>query len=272
MKKFFATLFVLIVLAGLGLFFGWAQRGVPPDAYGVLRSRSHGMDPDLIVPGEFRWVWYKLIPTNAQTSVFRIRPVQRQFHERGELPSGRIYSAFLGTHLGIDGNFSWEISGSMSFRLRSEALIPLVETRNIGTQEELESYQDELVGEMKAVILRWFGSSDFARQTDTLLQVGEIPALTREIEGRFPNIVDFSLRISSATLPDFVLYEQARAAHGEFVAMRREYISGRLPDMARDRLETFTRIEELELYGELLTRFPILLEYLVIEGGRAQGE
>ena len=264
MKKFFATLFVLIVLAGLGLFFGWAQRGVPPDAYGVLRSRSHGTDPSLIVPGEFRWVWYKLIPTNAQTSVFRVRPVQRQFHARGTLPSGRVYSAFMG----LQEDFSWEINAVMSFRLRSEAIIPLVKAQNIGTQEELAAYESGLAYEMEAVIIRWIDQGrEFAWQAEDLLQVGELPALAREIGGRFPNVTDFSLRVNSARLPDFALYEQVRSLHREFVALQREFLAGGLTDMARSRLETFMRIEELELYGALLTRFPILLEYLVIEGG-----
>ena len=269
MKKFFVTLFILVLLAGLGLFFGWAQRGVPTDAYGVLRSRSHGTDPDLIVPGEFRWVWYKLIPTNAQTSVFRLRPVQRQVSARGTLPSGHIYSAFLG----IREDFSWEINAVMSFRLRSDAIIPLVNSQNIGTQEELARFESTLADEMETVLLRWINQGDdFAWQTDALIQGGEIPALAREIERRFPQITDFSFRINSARLPDFVLYEQVRALYGEFIALQKEFIAGGLTDMARNRLETFARIEELEMFGALLTRFPILLDYLRIEDRRVQGE
>jgi len=269
MKKFFATFLILVVLAGLGLFFGWAQRGVPPDSYGVLRSRSHGTDPDLVIPGEFRWVWHKLIPTNAQTSVFRVRPVQRQFHARGILPSGRVYSAFMG----LQEDFSWEINAVMSFRLRSDALIPLVTAQNIGTQEELARFESDLADEMEAVIIRWIDQGDdFAWQADELLLIGEIPALAREIERRFPKVTDFSLRVNSARFPDFALYEQVRSLHGEFVALQREFIAGGLTDMARNRLETFMRIEELELYGALLTRFPILLEYLIIEDRRMRTE
>ena len=269
MKKFLATLLILVTLAGLGLFFGWAQRGVPPDAYGVLRSRSHGTDPNLIVPGEFRWVWYKLIPTNAETSVFRLRQVQRQIGARGTLPSGQIYSAFLG----IREDFSWEINAVMSFRLRPDALIPTVKAMNIGTQEELTRFQNDLADEMEAVLLRWINQGDnFAWQTDALIQGGEIPALTREMERRFPQVTDFSLRINSARLPDFALYEQVRTLHGEFIALQKGFIAGGLTDMARNRLETFARIEELELFGALLTRFPILLEYLRIEDGRERGE
>lgn len=269
MKKFFAVFFVLAALAGAGLFIGWAQRGVPPGSYGVLRSRSHGTDPRLVAPGEFRWVWYRLIPRNAQMSHFRLVPVNRQFSERGVLPSGRIFSAFLG----IQEDFSWEISASMSFRLRPDALVALVDARDIRSQEELDRHLAEIADEMRAVVIRWFNQgSDAVRQADALLQVGEAPALSREIEMRFPSVADFSLRIISARLPDFGLYDQARTQHGEFLALQREHIAEGLAGLTMDRLGAFSRIAELELYGDLLTRFPILLEYLALEGRMARLE
>jgi len=271
MKKFFAVVFLLAALAGAGLFAGWAQRGLPPDAYGVLRSRSHGTDPALVVPGEFRWVWYRLIPTNARLSAFRLAPVQRNFSERGVLPSGRIYSAFLG----IQEDFSWEISGSMSFSLRPDALVPLVVARNMSAQEDLDRYLNEIAEEIRAVIVGWFGrGGEGVRDADGLLRLGEIPALTGEIQRRFPSLANFSLRITSARLPDFELYEQARRQHGEFLALQRAHIADGLAPLTMDRLWAFSRIAELELYGDLLTRFPILLEYLALEGrawgGRAE--
>ncbi|MCL2600112.1 MAG: hypothetical protein FWD88_02910 [Treponema sp.] len=269
MKKFLATVFVLVVLAGLGLFFGWAQRGVPPDSYGVLRSRSHGLDPGLVVPGEFRWVWYRLIPTNARVQVFRIRPFQRQFRAAGVLPSGRIYSAFVG----LRDDFSWEVNATMSFSLRPEALIPLAETRNIGTQEELDDHKSDLADEIQAFVSRWIDQGgEFARHTDTLLGGGELRALSMEIERRFPDVAGFSLRINSARLPDFGMYERVRELHGEFITLQKDLIRDGLPDMALDRLETFVRLERLELHGALLTRYPILLEYLTIEDRRSRGE
>jgi len=268
MKKFFAVFFVL-ALAGSGLFFGWAHRGLPPDSYGVLRSRTHGTDSRLIVPGEFRWVWYRLIPTNARLSAFRIRPFQRQFHAGGTLPSGRIYSAFVG----LRDDFSWEINAVMSFRLRTESLVSLVDAMNIGTQEELARHENLLADELEAVILSWIDRGDsFVRHTDALLRGEEIPELSREVERRFPDITDFSLRINSVRLPDFDMYDRVRALHGEFVVLQKELIRGGLPDLAMSRLETFVRLEKLELHGALLTRYPVLLDYLLIEDGRARRE
>jgi len=276
MKKFLATVLALATLGGAGLFFGWAQRGVPPDSYGVLRSRSHGTDPSLITPGEFRWVWYKLIPTNAQVSAFRLRPVQRQFSARGALPSAGVYSGFMRANaafLGMTGvaeDFSWEISAAMSFRLRPGALIPLVESRGIGSQEELDGHTAALADEMAAFIIRWAqDSDDFAWNAGTLLLDGDLPALAREIERRFPETADFSLRVTSARLPDFGLYDHVRGLYRDFMARWEEAIADDLPDLAARRRDNLARNEELEMRGALLTRFPILLEYLRIEGGGA---
>ncbi|MCL2558497.1 MAG: hypothetical protein FWE09_08455 [Treponema sp.] len=267
MKKFFVVLFILVLLAGAGLFFGWAQRGVPPGAEGVLISRSHGVDGRLVTAGEFRWIWQRLIPTNSRMLSFRRTVAHRQFSDSGALPSGRIYAAFLG----IQEDFSWEISGSLSFRLRSSALIPLVESGLAQDQAELDAYMGALADEMRAVVIGWF-DRDAARGTQALLTLGEIPALSAEIERRFPSVEGFSLRIVSARLPDFELYEQARAQHREFIAMQREHVESGMAAMAADRLWAFSRIAELELYGDLLSRFPVLLDLLSIEGALSRGE
>jgi hypothetical protein len=238
---------------------------VPPDSYGVIRSGTHGLDPNLVVPGEFGWAWYKLVPNNARTSVFRIAPVRREFLARGTLPSAGTYAAFMG----LREDFSWELGASMSFSLRPSALVGLAGSLNLGSQEDLALREGELAEEIRAFAIRWIEDApEFAWRADSLMREGEIPELTARIARRFPEIEGFSLRITSARFPDFAMYEQARALHGEFVALQGELVSDRLTDMAARRVETFGRLEELELYGELLTRFPKLLEFLALDSGR----
>jgi len=267
MKKFLVTVFALVVLAGLGLFFGWAQRGVPPDSYGVLRTRSHGTEAALIVPGEFRWVWYKLIPTNSRTLAFRLAPVERRFRASGELPSGRIYAAFTG----IPGDFSWEIDATVSFSLRPDALVPLVKERNIGSQADLDSYLAGVADSIGATLVAMFDRGDaYVAAAGALLFYGEMPALTADIARRFPELVGLTVRINSARLPDFAMYGQAREQHREFLSLQREHIAEGLSGLTMERIGAFSRIAELELYGDLLTRFPILLQYLMIEGRLAE--
>ncbi|MDR0730782.1 MAG: hypothetical protein LBF63_03875, partial [Treponema sp.] len=93
MRKFFITFFILAALGGTGFFFGWVQLEVPPGSYGVLRSKTHGIDGSPIREGEFRWVWFKLIPSNVNIEVYRLPRVERRIHHRGVLPSAAVYSA-----------------------------------------------------------------------------------------------------------------------------------------------------------------------------------
>ena len=269
MKKFVTVVIVLLVLFGLGFFFGWAQMGVPPDAYGVIRSKSHGLDAQLVKPGEFRWVWYKLIPTNAKTAVFRLDTVSREFSARGMLPSGRIYSAFID----IEDDFSWDLRAVISFSLLPDDIIPLISENNIGTQEELARYQSTIAEQMESFILRRMDfNEEFASQIEILLKDNVNPVLEREILRQFPQISNFSLVVKSAKLPDFTLYRQAKGLYEEYIARQKEFISVALEERAKNRIETHYRFDELELYGELLTKYPILIEYLTLEDSRKQSE
>ena len=74
MKKFLITFFILLILAGVFFFLVWVQFSVPVGSYGVIASKTHGVDPQLVKSGEFRWVWYKLIPTNVKIAVFSPEP------------------------------------------------------------------------------------------------------------------------------------------------------------------------------------------------------
>jgi len=262
MKKFFTTLLVLIIVASLGAFFGWAQLGVPPDSYGVMRSKSHGVYPRLIKPGEFTWVWYKLIPTNTTTSAFRLNPVRHAFSVKSILPSGNTYSAFAG----IAGDFSWEINADFSFSLNPESLITLVADSNIGTQEELEHYEKSLASQIEAYILRCVQSGEeFAGYIESLLKDGKSPEFERQIQGAFPFVGNFSIDIKSAHIPDYTLYNQAKDAYDSFVTLQKGIFADNLTEQAKSRFESYIRFHELEQYGFLLDKYPILLEYLMLE-------
>jgi len=255
MKKFFTTLLVLIILAALGLFLGWAHLGVPPDAYGIIRSKTHGLDTRLIKPGEFRWIWYKLIPTNTTTTVFRLNPVTHEFSARDTLPSGKVYAAFAG----LEEDFSWELRAIFSFNLRPEALVPLAASSNISSQEELVRHENDIAGQIETFILRRMDA------IEDLLKDGESPRLEWEIQGEFPFIENFTIRVKSARFPDFNLYRQAQGLYEDFIALQRDVISSELREKARGRIESYHRFDELERYGALLTKYPLLLDYLALE-------
>ncbi|MDR1576046.1 MAG: hypothetical protein LBS37_08585 [Treponema sp.] len=264
MKKFFITLFILIILGGLAFFFGWVQLQVPPGAYGIVRSKTHGVDPRMIRSGEFRWLWYALIPTNVEVVVFRAEPVRHSVSGGNTLPSGNTYASFAG----VAADFSWEFKASLSFTVNPDALVTLVSDNNIGSQDELDTYEQGIAEKMGAFILRRLSSGDAdARQMEETLKTGSSPELERELAGQFPGLDDISCLVSAAKFPDFALYNEVRGLYEDFIAGQREYASSALLQKAESRIDSRLRFDELEQYGALLTKYPVLLDYLALERG-----
>jgi len=262
MKKFIITLFILVVLGGAGFFIGWVQLSVPPGSYGIINSKTHGVDKQVVQSGEFRWVWYKLIPTNVQITVFRLETVKSALDFNSSLPSGNSYAEFAGL---AAKEFSWNLSGEISFNVDPDKLISLVSHNNITDQEGLDAYLNDITRNMKIIILRTLTSVDTdSIRLEKILSGNPDAQIEQEIKSRFPEVRDFSFVITSAMFPDFILYRQVRLLYEEFLAMQREYVTAGFAKRAETHIETQLRFGELERYGELLTKYPILMDYLAM--------
>jgi len=206
MKKFFITLLMLIIIAGAAFMFGWAQFSVPPGKFGIINSKTHGIDLKPVRSGEFRWIWYKLIPTNVKISVFSLDFKKYPINFNSSLPSGEIYADFIGLS---NADFSWNLKGELGFRLDSDMLVPVVVQNNILSQEDLDAYLQTTAQNLENLLLRLLSSqgTDSAR-LEQLMSGNPDADLEREIKMDFPEICDFSIKIQSAKYPDFVLYRQ----------------------------------------------------------------
>jgi hypothetical protein len=268
MKKFIITFFILIILGGAGFFIGWVQFSVPPGSYGIIHSKTHGVDPKIVQSGEFRWVWYKLIPTNVQITVFKLDTVRSALDFNSSLPSGNIYAEFAGL---TAKDFSWNLNGEISFNIDSDKLISLVSQNNITNQEGLDAYLDDITRKIRIIILRTLTSIDTdSARLERLLSGSRDEEMEREITNRFLEIREFSFAIISASFPDFVLYRQVRLLYEEFLAMQRDYVTAGFAKRAEIHIETQLRFGELERYGELLTKYPILMDYLAMTMGKGE--
>jgi len=264
MKKFFITILILLIIAGAAVFFGWAQSGIPPDSCGVIRSKTHGLYPYLVQPGEFRWIWYKLIPTNTETIVLRLVPVNHEFISENTLPSGKMYSVFAG----IEGDFSWKINATISFNIDPDAIIPLFSANTISSQEDLTRYERDLTGQIQSFILRYIEQEENTAQIELLLKKGENSWFENEILNQFPSLQNFSLTVISANSPDFFLYRQTKGLFESYIAAQKAYVTVDIQERAKNRMDSMFRFDELEQYGALLSKYPILLEYLSMENGK----
>jgi hypothetical protein len=268
MRKFFIVFFILLALGGTGFFFGWVQLAVPPGFYGVMRSKTHGLDRTLIREGEFRWVWYKLIPANTDIQVYRPLPVERRMNYRGTLPSAGVYAAFSG----IDVDFSYEFAAILSFSIGPESLVPLIEKRNITGQDELNAYANSLAGEIESFVqgrIRHIGED--SGELALILETGSSPKLEEEIRQAFPQTAELSCRVEALRFPDFGLYSRLRSLYTDYIDSQREYIARIRTESSARHMGFQFRIDELSRYGDLLTRYPMLLEYLKLESSGGSG-
>jgi hypothetical protein len=262
MKKFIISLIILLIIAGAGFFAGWAQFKLSPLSYGVIISKIYGIDPTPVRSGEFRWLWYKLIPTNVQIMAFDIEQKEYPLHLNNSLPSGNTYSTFAG--LGID--FSWEIKAVFNFRINPDFLVTLVKTRNIKDQEGLNIYEQEIAKGIELIILRTFSSGEISSQRlESILSGNRDIEIENEIKNKYPEIRDFSLVMQTVKFPDFALYNHVRLLYEEFLLKQREYIMTTLGKKAEANIDTQLRFEELARYGELLSKYPVLLDYLSLD-------
>jgi hypothetical protein len=262
MRKFIISLLFLLFFAGLIFFMGWAQLSVPPGAYGVIFSKTHGIDPEPVMSGEFRWVWYKLIPTNVEIPVFHLEPENWTINFNSTLPSGNSYALFAS----LNTDFSWELKALVSFNLKPEKLVQIVTDNSINNQEALLDYKHQIAQKIETIILRILSSGDInTERLESILAGGRDIEMEREINQLFPEIRDFTFIIQSAKFPDFILYKHVRLLYEDFLAKQREFIKSAMDLRAEAHIETRLRFNELELYGDLLTRFPVLLEFLEME-------
>jgi hypothetical protein len=264
MRKILVTLFILIILGGVIFFFGWVQFRVPPGAYGVMRTKTHGVDPSVIREGEFRWEWYAAIPTNAEIAVFTLEPIERPVQITGDLPSGSMYSTFAG--LPVD--FSYEFSGSLSFTLRANFLPALMTERGMANQEDLEVLGGRLADEIASFAVRRLGVYvEEGEAGADLLKSGAIGRLQTDILGEYPQIENLFCGIHTARMPDIALYRSARRLYENYLAGQQKMLETEITASANRHLSAQFRLDELAKYGELLTKYPILLQYLAMESG-----
>lgn len=253
---------MLLALGATAFFFGWAQFTVPPGSYGVMRTKTHGIYPELIRDGEFRWVWYKLIPTNAVISVYSPNRLERSFNMSGTLPSADVYRQFASP----DADFSYELGGSFAFSIDPESLPVLAGSRGIAGQDDLVALEGILASEIESYIGRRF---DQARENREEMEVIFSPAfpdrLKEEVSAAFPGITGLDLRLNAVKFPDIALYNSVRLLYEDYLAQQRAILTGDIREAAARNVNIQLRLDELAKYGELLTNYPILLQYLGIE-------
>jgi len=264
MKKAIISLMLTLAAATACFFLGWVQFNLPLGSVGVLRSNTHGTDKKVILPGQVRWAWYKLIPKNAVVSAFYLNEMQIPIEISGTLPSGAVYSALVG----LKTDFSYTFSGALSYKFKAEALPALADRRNLLNQEDLERYLSQFSEALQTHVRRLL--MEYAENENALKEANEtgtIRGLELELRNAFPDIEIRNCTFKAVRFPDLILYEEIRRLYRDYLAAQRREVRDEIITIAAENIKNMRRFDELAAYGDLLTRYPVLIQYLALEKG-----
>jgi hypothetical protein len=229
-----------------------------------MRSKTHGTDPQVIREGEFRWIWYKLIPTNVEIKVFEVKPVYHTLNSSGFLPSGKLFASFAG----LNTDFKWGISGELTFSIRGEALPGMASTYNMNDQADLDAMENEYTRRVEAYLSqRLINYGEDETNMENAVLYGSSPELAGEIQAAFPELENIECRIQAVEIPDYDLYKVLKNVYNEYLTYQNAILQDSALRSADAMVELRFRIDELEKYGEILEKYPILMQYLALEKG-----
>ena len=264
MKKFITMLLLLIILAAAVFLVGWIQFRIPAGHYGVYVTKTGGWHPKVLSPGMFAWSWEALLPTNFRLFSFTAEPRTEAITLTGSLPSSELYTSFA---VG-NPDFNYQAVYSITAAVRAESLPGVAESWKIETQEALDTWLAERLrtaGEsLRSMILD--GSVD----ADWLLAVlGGDPETTAKLASRIdaevPELEIQAVTVGSIKVPDLGLYKAVKSKYLAFLDSTESALGRTLERDAQVRAQEELRMESLERYGQLITKYPKLIDFLAVE-------
>lgn len=267
MKALIIILVILLLLAGTAFFVGWIQLLLPADTYGVIFTKTGGLDNQVLYPGEFSWKWERLIPTNLTLYKYKLTAYNLESTFKGALPSAEIYSSILPEK----PDFSYEITLAMALKIRPEKLVDLTSEEKItpdSLEDFLRSRADALVQNFTEIILKSPGVSP-----EKIITASDLTEFfENNIRNNFSELEVTDLSVLNIKLPDPELYISARETYFRIMAAREASQTEIAARLMAEKEEYYLnqqhekeKLELLHQYGELLSEYPILIKFLYLK-------
>ncbi len=266
MRKFIVVLILLLLIGGVGFYFGWVQFRLPPGNVGVMFSKTSGWNPTAFRAGEFAWHWEPLLPTNTTLYVLDAQSRTVRVSSSGTLPSGSLYGGMLAG----SPTFEYEVRFAVTFRVRAESLPMLLED-GIIDGNDIESWYDSLGRRVETQALDFVAGAmeqaTDAPPTERIERVSQ--SLSDSLSATFDNLEIVSVMPIEISLPDVLLYQRAREMYFAAMEARQEAIEDAMSEASTQEVVEEARLGTLRRYGEVLTEYPVLLDYFGL--GAAEG-
>ncbi|MDR2481309.1 MAG: hypothetical protein LBD07_03330 [Spirochaetaceae bacterium] len=264
MKK---IIFLFLIAGAVVFFAGWTQLAVPAGSFGVLRSKTHGLNTHILHGGNFNWIWYRLIPGNTSITSFTLTPCRFRIEIKGSLPQAETLTALTGLK-----DFLWKISCDMSFLIMPEALPGIVDKNDISDQTQLNAYLLTLTEDIKAYanqrVSYYFSNVTSTNIEENFSQIsknGALNSISSDIKEAFPVIQEMECRFVIKETPDFEEWKTAKSLYTAYLNRQHSLLHDEIAETALRKINSELRFDELARYGELLTKYPILIQYLNLE-------
>ena len=259
MKRFLAVLVLLMILGGVVFFFGWLQIRLDEDEYAVVFTKTRGWEDEVIVPGSFEWRVERLLPTNLTLHVFPVRPQLAQTTIRGSLAGATTYA----TLLDAAGAFSYAVTVSVTYSLEPSELPTLARADGLRA-EELEGYYGQVAAEIQQVVSESVDGTLSGALSPSSASATISENIRGTLERRFNGLRIQSVGVTRLDLPDLELYAEAKSRYSDGLDARAEALKTAAFDLAPVQSQIEAGLARLERYGEILERYPILLEYFTL--------
>ncbi|MBE6352803.1 MAG: hypothetical protein E7060_07650 [Treponema bryantii] len=195
MKKII-SFFILLIFFGAVFFIGWTQIKVKPDSYAIVISKTSGVNPNPVIPGEFSWHWQFLIPTNAELKIFSINPVNAKKTISGSVTNPNSIQ-------NIDYSFDFAISLTVS----PQTLIQLYNQNQISSQQTLDEYLQNIatsIAQMSAdyIINKIKTDENFSMEKLTRNEI----VRSIQYQQKYPFVDLMVLSVENYKIPDYKAY------------------------------------------------------------------
>ncbi len=259
MKRLIVLFVALVIVASVVFFFGWIQIKLDEDSYAVIFTKTAGWEEEVISPGEFAWRWQRLFPTNLTLHEFPITPHFTSTTARGNLPSAATYGALLESST----PFSYVVSVDVIYQLQPAALPRLVQDEGLRS-ETLGAYYNRIDTELEQLIvqatLRLLGQPTQLTSPASALAL-VVEGLTATLTDQYPGLEFLSVSPTRIELPDIQLYLETKQRYMAILDARADAMQNAAEELATDQTAIDAELARLERYGEILERYPILLDY-----------
>lgn len=262
MSRVFALIVFLAAVAASLFLLGWVNLAVPQGKTAVIHTRTNGYLPSPVGDADgFVWRWQRLLPFNMTIYLFDDVFQTKSFNLEGALPQGDLFyrSAPAGTP-----PFNYQAQGSVSFKASSGALLQFMKDGSLNPDDTEAFYNAQMVKINNSLAIALAEAAEMERPSLAQNAVTADTVLNK-LRGAFPDFEFDSLTFNTLSLPDFDVYQTAKNAFlsrsiAAAEAQKAVYLAAETVAAEQKR-----RLELLESYGEVLTKYPILVEYFSVD-------